>query len=95
MLIGPAGEAKMAMAGIAFNDKEGRPSRYAGRGGLGAVLGSKGLKAIVLDDTGAPGVEPADQDLFKEGRQKLVDAIPVSYTHLDVYKRQAPRCRSC
>jgi aldehyde:ferredoxin oxidoreductase len=75
MLIGPAGEAKMAMAGIAFNDKEGRPSRYAGRGGLGAVLGSKGLKAIVLDDTGAPGVEPADQDLFKEGRQKLVDAI--------------------
>ncbi len=75
MLIGPAGEAKMAMAGIAFNDKEGRPSRYAGRGGLGAVLGSKGLKAIVLDDTGAPGVEPADQDLFKEGREKLVDAI--------------------
>lgn len=75
MLIGPAGEAKMAMAGIAFNDKEGRPTRYAGRGGLGAVLGSKGLKGIVLDGAGAPGVKPADDGLFKEGREKLADAI--------------------
>ena len=75
MLIGPAGEAKMAMAGIAFNDPEGRPSRYSGRGGLGAVLGSKGLKAIVLDDTGAPGVAPVDKELFQEGSKKLVDAI--------------------
>ncbi len=83
MLIGPAGEAKMAMAGIAFNDKEGRPSRYAGRGGLGAVLGSKGLKAIVLDSAGAPGVEPVDQALFQEGREKLVEAIQ---TH-DVTKK--------
>ena len=75
MLIGPAGEAKMAMAGIAFNDPEGRPARYSGRGGLGAVLGSKGLKAIVLDDTNAPGVTPADEALLKEGQKKLVEAI--------------------
>ncbi|MFO8192721.1 MAG: aldehyde ferredoxin oxidoreductase C-terminal domain-containing protein [Bacillota bacterium] len=74
-LIGPAGEAKMAMAGIAFNDPEGRSSRYAARGGLGAVMGSKGLKAIVLDDSGAPGVEPKDPEAFKEGQKKLAQAI--------------------
>ncbi len=72
---GPAGEAKMAMAGIAFNDPEGRPARYAGRGGLGAVMGSKGLKAIVLDDTNAPGVTPKDPEAFKVGQKKLAEAI--------------------
>jgi len=72
---GPAGEAKMAMAGIAFSDPEGRAARYAGRGGLGAVMGSKGLKAIVLDHKDAPGVKPADQELLKTGQKKLADAI--------------------
>ncbi len=72
---GPAGEAKMAMAGLAFNDPEGRAARYAGRGGLGAVMGSKGLKAIVLDDTDAPGVKPANEELLKSGQKKLADAI--------------------
>ena len=53
MGIGVAGEYQMAMAGVCFNDNEGkRPSRYAGRGGMGAVLGSKGLKLIVVDSTG-------------------------------------------
>jgi len=72
---GPAGEAKMAMAGLAFNDPEGRASRYAGRGGLGAVMGSKGLKAIVLDDTDAPGVKPVDEEIFRAGQKKLTEAI--------------------
>ena len=72
---GPAGEAKMVMAGIAFNDPEGRAARYAGRGGLGAVMGSKGLKAIVLDVKDAPGVTPVDEKLLKTGQKKLTDAI--------------------
>ncbi len=72
---GPAGEAKMVMAGIAFNDPEGRAARYAGRGGLGAVLGSKGLKAIVLDDKDAPGVKAVDEELLKSGQKKLAEAI--------------------
>ncbi len=72
---GPAGEAKMTMAGLAFNDPEGRAARYAGRGGLGAVMGSKGLKAICLDDSEAKGVEPADAELLKTGQKKLADAI--------------------
>jgi len=75
MGIGVAGERLMTAAGIAFNDLEGRPSRYSGRGGLGAVLGSKGLKFIIVDDTDAPGVEIADQELFDQGRKKLADAL--------------------
>ncbi len=75
MLIGSSGEKKMAMAGICFNDSDGRPSRYSGRGGLGAVLGSKGLKGIVLDPKGAPGVAIANREVFDAGRKKMVDAL--------------------
>ncbi|MDD5646094.1 MAG: aldehyde ferredoxin oxidoreductase C-terminal domain-containing protein [Candidatus Bipolaricaulis sp.] len=73
--IGIAGELRMAAAGVCFNDQEGRPSRYAGRGGLGAVLGSKGLKAIVVDDSGAKEVPLADKPTFEQGRKKLADAL--------------------
>jgi len=38
-------------------------------------MGSKGLKFILLDDAGAPGVEIADKDLFDEGRKKMVAAL--------------------
>lgn len=73
--IGPSGEMKMASAGICVSDPENRASRYAGRGGLGAVMGSKGLKAIVVDDAGGPGVEIKDKELFKSGTKALVEAI--------------------
>jgi len=73
--IGVAGEYKMAMAGICFNDIDNRPSRYSGRGGLGAVMGSKHLKFIVVDDQGGPGVEIANTKLFDVGRKKLTEAL--------------------
>ncbi|HYF80770.1 MAG TPA: aldehyde ferredoxin oxidoreductase C-terminal domain-containing protein [Symbiobacteriaceae bacterium] len=52
-VIGPAGEQRMNVAGICNTDPEGRPSRICARGGMGAVMGSKGLKAIVVRDPGA------------------------------------------
>jgi aldehyde:ferredoxin oxidoreductase len=73
--IGVAGEFLYSNSGIVFDDLAGRPSRYAGRGGLGAVMGSKGLKFIVLNRKDAPGVEIADKALFDEGRKKLTDAL--------------------
>ncbi len=73
-LIGPAGEWKMSMAGICFNDPEYRASRYSGRGGLGAVMGSKGLKAIVLEKK-MQDVELADEDLFRQGQRKLAEGL--------------------
>jgi aldehyde:ferredoxin oxidoreductase len=73
--VGIAAELLGAMSGVCFNDPEGLPSRYAGRGGLGAVMASKGLKFIVVNEQGAPGVEIADQEVFKTGIQKLRDAL--------------------
>jgi len=73
--IGPAGENRMAMAGICFRDAEGRASRYSGRGGMGAVMGSKRLKAIVVDPADAPGVEIKNEEAFRQGTRKLVDAL--------------------
>ncbi len=76
MAIGAAGEYLMTNAGVCFNDQEGRPARYAGRGGLGAVLGSKGLKFIVVDSSGAPASIPiADEPLFQQGRKKMTEAL--------------------
>ena len=73
--IGVAGEYMLGAAGICFNDMKGRATRYSGRGGMGAVMGSKGLKFIILDDTDAPGVEIANKELFDQGRKKLADAL--------------------
>ncbi len=48
-LCGPVGEYGGLIAGISFSDKDRRPSRLAARGGVGAVMGVKRVKAIVLD----------------------------------------------
>lgn len=48
-LCGPVGEYQGLLAGISFSDSDSRPSRLAARGGVGAVMGSKKVKAIVVD----------------------------------------------
>ncbi len=63
--VGIAGERKQKAASVAFTDKDGRPSRHAGRGGLGAVMGSRGLKAIVVDETGTSQIEFGDKGKFR------------------------------
>jgi len=73
--IGVAGENLYSNSGIVYEDQANRPARYSGRGGLGAVMGSKGLKFIILDRKGAPGVELADKEVFEQGRKKLTDAL--------------------
>ena len=65
LMIGPAGELQLSAAGIAGSDLNGNPSDYAGRGGMGAVFGSKHIKAIVIDDQGANNVqEYSDRQRF-------------------------------
>lgn len=73
--IGPAGEMKLSAASVAVSDTKGHPARHAGRGGMGAVMGSKGLKAVVVDDTGAAPIQYADFDAFKEAAAKLRKAL--------------------
>jgi len=72
---GLAGEYGYSNAGVVFNDQERRATRYAGRGGLGSVLASKGVKFILLNRKDAPGVPIVDKPLFEEGRKKMTDAL--------------------
>jgi len=55
LAIGPAGEFRMAAANISVKDPDGNV-RSHGRGGGGAVMGSKKVKYITIDDAGGPGV---------------------------------------
>ncbi len=73
--IGPAGEMKMAGAGVAVSDMNDIQIRYAARGGLGAVMGSKGIKAIVVDDTDAVAPRAFDEALLREASKALAQAI--------------------
>ncbi len=73
--VGIAAEMSGANSGVAFDDLENMPSRYAGRGGLGAVMAARGLKFIVADPEGASGVEIEDEETFDQGRKKLRDAL--------------------
>ena len=74
--IGRAGEMLMSAATVAMTDQDGIPARHAARGGLGAVMGSKGVKAIVIDDTGMPRtVYATDQEAFKEIARGFTEVI--------------------
>ncbi len=73
--VGPAGEMGLRAACIANNDPEGRPSRMSGRGGLGAVMGTKGLKAIVVMDAKEDNVNYADKKAFMDNAKAAIKAI--------------------
>ncbi len=86
-LAGPAGEYRLPAANISFKDPEGN-IRSAGRGGLGAVMGSKKIKALVIDETGAGAVPIADPEKFKEAAKVFSKALldhPVSGQGLAAY----------
>jgi aldehyde:ferredoxin oxidoreductase len=73
--IGPAGEMKMAASSVACTDMELRPTRHAGRGGVGAVMGAKRVKVIILDDSGMKMREPKEPDKFKEANKAFADGL--------------------
>jgi len=75
VIIGQAGEMKLANSTVAVTDLEGRPSRHAARGGLGAVMGAKGLKAVVVDDSGTGIRRPSDENAFSEAVKVIADEI--------------------
>src|SRR5438034_884838 len=74
-LCGPVGEYQGLIAGIAFTDKDGRPSRLSARGGVGAVMGSKKVKAIVVDlDKIPPFHEPKKVNASIKEYAKMLQA---------------------
>jgi aldehyde:ferredoxin oxidoreductase len=87
MCIGPAGERMMPTASIQSTDTKGRPCRAAGRGGLGAVMGSKGLKAIVLDTRGDIADAIADPDSFNRAAKAFAAAVRSNPFSRDVMPR--------
>jgi aldehyde:ferredoxin oxidoreductase len=85
--LGPAGEMKMLTANISVKDPDSH-LRSHGRGGVGAVMGSKKIKFISVDDAGAPGVQIADPDKFKAASKIFSKALvdhPVSGQGLPTY----------
>jgi aldehyde:ferredoxin oxidoreductase len=85
-MIGPGGEMKMKSAGIQNIDKDKVPARIAARGGLGAVMGSKGLKAIVFDHAGGGRPPLVSPEAFKAAQKDYTKAVlehPQSITYRD------------
>jgi aldehyde:ferredoxin oxidoreductase len=85
--IGPAGEFRMAAANISVKDPDGNV-RSHGRGGGGAVMGSKKIKYITVDDMGGPGVSLSDPEKFKQHARIFAKAMldhPVSGQGLPMY----------
>ena len=74
-LIGPGGEMKLAGAGIQNLDKDRVPSRISARGGLGAVMGSKHIKAIVIDASAGAPPSIADIEAFRIAQKKFNKAL--------------------
>jgi aldehyde:ferredoxin oxidoreductase len=75
--IGQAGEYLMTGAGISTTGERDQRSNHAARGGLGAVMGSKGLKAVVLRKPAGKAVKLHDEELFRAAAkafaQKLIN----------------------
>lgn len=85
-LIGPGGEMELRAAGIQNLDKDFIPSRIAARGGLGAVMGSKRVKAIVIDFNEGEKPPIADQDAFRVARKAYAKSLmdhPQTKTYRD------------
>lgn len=77
--IGQCGEMRMAAANISIKDPDSK-FRSCGRGGLGAVMGSKKVKFITLDAKDGK-VEIADLEAFKAANKTFTKALvdhPVS-----------------
>lgn len=71
---GPAGDMGLAASAIMFTTPD-LHLRAAARGGVGAVMGSKNLKIIVVDDDGAGFVDVKDKDALKENVKAITKHV--------------------
>lgn len=72
LIIGPAGENQVLYANIASGH------RFLGRGGMGAVMGSKNLKAVVVHG-GAFQIIPVDPAAFDKVKKKATRQINANH----------------
>ena len=67
--LGPSAEQGYHNSSIAINDKYGRPGRVAARGGMGALMGSRGIKAVLINENGDYKPAGADSEAFRDARK--------------------------
>jgi aldehyde:ferredoxin oxidoreductase len=84
-LIGPGGEMKLKTAGIQNLDKDRVPSRIAARGGLGAVMATKGIKAVVFDASGGQKPPILNPIAYKEA-QKIYNKAVIDHPQSQTYR---------
>ena len=89
LCIGQAGECLLHGADIACMGEGDQRSNHAARGGLGAVMGSKGLKAVVIDQAEVRSISFADKELFRTASKRFAQELindpklgPKGGTHL-------------
>lgn len=87
---GTAGELKLKAASVAVTTPDFH-IRVAARGGLGAVMGSKNLKAVIIDDTDSDRVEVKDKAKFKEASTALSKGI-LSHPLIGVFRELGTSC---
>ena len=85
--IGPAGELMLKSASVACTDrdKERRPARHAARGGIGAVMGAKCLKWVVIEPGKARLRQAADAKAFA-ANNKVFSKTYLSDGRHDIFK---------
>jgi aldehyde:ferredoxin oxidoreductase len=83
-IIGPGGEQRLASAGIQNLDKDRVPSRIAARGGLGAVMGSKRLKAIVIDARDGEKPPIVHLDAYRQAQKEYNTAL-INHPQTKIY----------
>jgi aldehyde:ferredoxin oxidoreductase len=83
-MIGPGGEMGLAAAGILNLDKDEMPTRVSARGGMGAVMGAKGLKAVIIDITGTEKPPLIDPSEFKAAQKEFTKAL-MAHPQTSVY----------
>jgi len=83
--VGPAGEVGALLGTIAVCDREGRPARHAGRGGMGAVLAAKGIKAVVIARPAVAQVPVAEPQRFRDTVRRFARTLVEGKKALTTY----------
>ena len=83
--IGPSGENKFKASTIAANDLQGYPSRHAARGGLGSVMGSKKIKAVIIDRPKESKVDIGDIKQFRSFSKDFTKNLAASKETFSIY----------
>ncbi len=92
MCIGPAGENLVSFAVVMASDNA------SGSGGLGAVMGSKNLKAVVIMIDKKKRPEASEPELLKALREKVFRLRTENYEnygHVEIDKKRLKACYGC